>query len=94
MGAIPLEYVHETLEFHPEWVVDKISPRPVLFITSDNDRLVPPDESEALYARAGEPKKLVVLQRWGHYEVYTGDAFRQVMAPTLAWFREHLPARQ
>jgi dipeptidyl aminopeptidase/acylaminoacyl peptidase len=93
VGAIPLEYVHETLEFHPEWVVDKISPRPVLFITSDNDRLVPPDESQALYAKAGEPKKLVVLKHWGHYEVYTGDAFRQVMAPTLAWFREHLPAR-
>ena len=93
VGAIPLEYVHETLEFHPEWVVDKISPRPVLFITSDNDRLVPSDESQALYAKAGEPKKLVVLKHWGHYEVYTGDAFRQVMAPTLAWFREHLPAR-
>jgi len=57
VGAIPLEYVHETLEFHPEWVVDKISPRP------------------------------------GHYEVYTGQAFLEVMAPTLAWFREHLPAR-
>ena len=70
------------------------SPRwPVLFITSDNDRLVPPDESEALYAKAGEPKKLVVLKNRGHYGVYTGDAFRQVMAPTLAWFREHLPAR-
>ncbi len=93
VGAIPLEYVHETLEFHPEWVVDKISPRPVLFITSDNDRLVPPDESEALYVKAGEPKKLVVLKGWGHYEVYAGEAFRQVMAPTVAWFREHLPAR-
>ena len=62
-------------------------------ITADNDRLVPPDESQALYAKAGEPKKLVVLKHWGHYEVYTGDAFRQVMAPTLAWFREYLAAR-
>jgi uncharacterized protein len=93
IGAIPLEYVHQTLEFHPEWIVDKIAPRPVLFITSDDDRLVPPDESEALYAKAGEPKKLVVLKNWGHYEVYDGEAFRQVMAPTLAWYREHLPAR-
>lgn len=93
VGRIPLEYVNETLEFHPEWVVDKIAPRPVLFITSDNDRLVPPDESQALYAKAGEPKKLVVLKDWGHYEVYAGEAFRQVMAPTLAWYRAHLPAR-
>ena len=60
-------------------MVDKIAPRPVLFITTDNDRLVPPEESEALYARAGEPKKLVVLKGFGHYEVYAGEALRQVM---------------
>jgi hypothetical protein len=30
-----------------------IAPRPILFITTDNDRLVPPEESEAMYARAG-----------------------------------------
>jgi hypothetical protein len=31
-----------------------------LFITTDDDRLVPPQESEAMFARAGEPKKLVL----------------------------------
>jgi dipeptidyl aminopeptidase/acylaminoacyl peptidase len=92
VSAIPLEFIDDTLGFHPEWIVDKISPRPLLLITTDNDRLVPPEESEALYARAGEPKKLVVLKHWGHYEVYTGEAFRQVMAPTLAWFGQYLPA--
>ncbi len=91
VGEIPLEYVDDTLGFHPEWVVDKIAPRPVLFITASEDRLVPPEESEALYRRAGEPKKLVTLRGWGHYEVYTGEAFRQVMAETLAWYRQHLP---
>ena len=85
VSTIPLEYVAETLEFHPEWVVDKIAPRPVLFITTDDDRLVPPQESEAMYARAGEPKKLVVLKGFGHYEVYNGQAFLQVMKETLAW---------
>jgi dipeptidyl aminopeptidase/acylaminoacyl peptidase len=89
---IPLEYVDDTLGFNPEWVVHQIAPRPVLFITTDNDRLVPPDESRALFERAGEPKRLVVLKGFGHYEVYTGDALRQVMEATLAWYREHLPA--
>ncbi len=93
VGEIPLEYIDDTLGFHPEWIVDKISPRPVLFITSDDDRLVPPDESESLYAKAGQPKKLITLKGWGHYEVYAGEAFRQVIEPTLAWYREHLPAR-
>ena len=65
----------------------------VLFIATDNDRLVPPDESQSLYAGAGEPKKLVMLKGFGHYEVYAGEALRQVMDTTLAWFGEHLPAK-
>ena len=59
VNTIPLEYIDETLQFHPEWVVDRIAPRPLLLITTDDDRLVPPEEFEALYAKAGEPKKLV-----------------------------------
>src|SRR5262249_15333923 len=80
---VPLEFIDDTLGFNPEWVVERIAPRPILFITTDDDRLVPPQESEAMYARAGEPKKLVVLKGFGHYEVYGGDAFRQVMEETL-----------
>ena len=45
VGEIPLEFIDDTLGFHPEWIVDKIAPRPVLFITCDDDRLVPPEEA-------------------------------------------------
>ena len=93
VGTIPVEYVDDTIGFNPEWIVDKVSPRPILFITSDNDRLVLKEESEQLYAHAKEPKKLVVLKGVGHYEVYAEPAFTQVMSETLAWFQEHLPAR-
>jgi alpha-beta hydrolase superfamily lysophospholipase len=63
-----------------------------LFITTDNDRLVPPEESAQLYARAGEPKKLMVLHGYRHYEVYAEPALSEVMYATLAWLQEHLPA--
>lgn len=92
VNTIPLEYIDDTLSFNPEWIVDRIAPRPLLLITTDNDRLVPPEESEALYTRAGEPKKLVILQGYGHYEVYTEPAFNEVMQATLSWFQEYLPA--
>ena len=94
VSTIPLEYVDETLQFNPEWVVDRIAPRPVLFITTDDDRLVPPDESVQLYARAGEPKRLVMLKGYGHYEVYSEPAFGEVMRATVGWYEQHLPARQ
>jgi dipeptidyl aminopeptidase/acylaminoacyl peptidase len=93
VNTIPLEYVDDTIGFNPEWVVDKIAPRPMLFITTDNDRLVPPEESEYLYACAGEPKKLVVLQGYGHYEVYAEPAFSEVMSATFDWYQTYLPAR-
>lgn len=52
---------------------------------------MPPDESESLYARAGEPKKRIVLKGRGHYEVYAEQAFRQVIEPSLAWYQQYLP---
>ena len=93
VSTIPLEYVDDTIGFNPEWVVDRISPRPILFITSDNDRLVLPEESEQLYAHAREPKKLVVLKGYGHYEVYNKPAFTEVMTATLDWYTQYLPPR-
>jgi alpha-beta hydrolase superfamily lysophospholipase len=87
---VPLEMVHETLHFKPEWVVDRISPRAALFITSDADELVLPEESERMYARAGEPKRLVVLKGYGHYQVFTPPAIDEVMAESSAWFNQHL----
>ena len=92
--TIPLEFIDDTLGFNPEWVVDKIAPRSILFITTDNDWLVPPAESETLYARAGEPKKLVVLNGYGHYEVYEGEAFQEVMAATTDWYARYIPAKK
>ena len=91
--TVPLEFVDDTLGFNAEWVVDKIAPRPVMFITTDNDRLVPAEESQEMFRRAGEPKRLVTLPGFGHYEVYGGEAFRQVMAATLQWFDQYLPPR-
>ena len=93
ISSIPVEFIDDTLGFNPEWIVDRISPRPILFITTDDDRLVPPEESEQLYAHAKEPKKLVILKGYGHYEVYKEPAFSEVMGATLDWYGQYLPAR-
>jgi fermentation-respiration switch protein FrsA (DUF1100 family) len=87
---VPLEMVHETIGFNPEWVVDRISPRAALFMTSDRDDLVLPEESIALHARAGDPKKLVVLSGFGHYDVFTAPALDLVMAEAIPWFWRYL----
>ncbi len=93
ISTVPLSFIDETLSFHADWVVGRIAPRPLLLVTTVDDRLVPPEESRSLYAHAGEPKKLVVLKGYGHYDVYAEPAFGEVMAATLDWYRAHLPAR-
>ena len=93
VSTVPASFIDETLSFHADWVVGKIAPRPLLIITTEDDRLVPPEESQSLYSHAGEPKKLIVLKGYGHYDVYAEPAFGEVMAATLAWYRAHLPAQ-
>ncbi len=93
LNTLPMEYVDETLGFNPEWVVDKIAPRPVLFVTTDDDRVVPAGETEAMYAKCGEPKKLVVLEGVGHYQVYAEPAFSALMAEVVPWYQKYIPAR-
>ncbi len=93
LSELPLEYIDETLQFHPEWVVDKISPRPLLLIAAGDDRLVPPEDCKSLFDKAGEPKRMATLPGVGHYQVYVQPAFDAVMDETVAWFEEYLPAR-
>ena len=93
VSTVPASFIDETLSFHADWVVGKIAPRPLLLVTTADDRLVPPEESQSLYDLAGEPKRLVVLKGYGHYDVYAEPAFGEVMAASLAWYRAHLPAQ-
>ncbi len=93
VSTVPASFIDETLTFHADWVVGRIAPRPLLLITTEDDRLVPPEESQSLYSQAGEPKKLIVLKGYGHFDVYAEPAFGEVMAATLAWYRAHLPAQ-
>ena len=93
VSTVPASFIDETLSFHADWVVERIAPRPLLLVTTEDDRLVPPEESQSLYDLAGEPKRLVVLKGYGHYNVYAEPAFGEVMAATLAWYRAHLPAQ-
>ena len=55
--------------------------------------LVPPEDCQSLFDKAGEPKKMVTLPGVGHYEVYVPPAFDDVMKETVAWFEGFLPAR-
>ncbi|MGZ9130859.1 MAG: alpha/beta hydrolase, partial [Candidatus Binatia bacterium] len=77
------------LEYSPIDVVDKISPRGVLFIAVENDAVTPEEQSVQMYEKAGEPKKLVIYKKTTHYGIYN-DYFEDVAANVVDWYNQHL----
>lgn len=90
---VTFESLADIMEFKPETVADRISPRAILWIHTDKDKLVPLYEAQSMYAKARHPKKLIVLENMIHEDVYRGDGFEQVVKHTNVWFKEHMPAK-
>ncbi|MBI3966522.1 MAG: alpha/beta fold hydrolase [Chloroflexi bacterium] len=89
-ARMTLESVEKLIAYRPEDVVDRISPRPLLLIHTEDDVIVPVDESRKLFERAGEPKQLVVLPGH-HYSVYLPPLYDEVTRLSLEWLQQHLP---
>ena len=87
--AMPLACAEAILEYSPIDVVQKISPRGVLFIAVEGDAVTPEKQSFDLYERAGEPKKLVLYKKTTHYGIYN-DYFDDVAANVVDWYNRHL----
>ncbi len=91
--AMPLQCAEAILEYSPEDVVHKISPRGALFIAVENDAVTPEEQSIRLYEKAGEPKKLVLYRQTTHYGIYN-DYFDDVAANVIDWYNRHLKYRK
>jgi len=67
--------------------VPRIAPRPIFFIHCKGDEVIPYQSTEELYALAGEPKKLLLLEG-GHHRFAQQDG--TVHRLTVEWLREIL----
>lgn len=88
-NTMPLQCAEAILEYSPEDVVHKISPRGVLFLAVENDAVTPEEQSFRLYEKAGEPKKLVLFKQTTHYGIYN-DYFNEVAANVVDWYNRYL----
>lgn len=89
--ASPLSSGEAIAEFRPYEVARRISPRAILWMCVAGDVVVPATHSRRMYARAGSPKKLVVLPGDTHYRAYETYA-PQIEAHALDWFDRYLPS--
>jgi len=71
-------------------VVDRIAPTPLLIAHGSADWLIPPAHARALFARAGEPKSLVMIDRGLHAENILVDEPEPLYAALQEFFEARL----
>lgn len=86
---LPLEALDRIMEYEPERVVTQIAPRALLLIGARHDTAAPVSELRHLYAAAGQPKRLEILDI-GHYEIYDLPHRTTAINLALEWFRTYL----
>lgn len=84
-NAFHLSSAEGLLRFRPIDVVDQIAPRALLIACIEGDPVTPEEHAQALYARAGAPKKLIRQRGVSHYSAYKKN-YDRLMAHFVAWF--------
>ena len=70
---------------------DFVSPTPLLIVHGRTDAFTTPDQAQAAFERAGEPKRLMWLDTANHIDLYDVPEFVEpAAAATAAWFDRHL----
>jgi len=93
-SELPLETIQAVIEFKPEEVVHRISPRPLLFTVAGRDILTPVEFTRELHDRAGEPKRFVVIPGAEHYETYSPPYVQRIIDEHYRWFEQYLSPQQ
>jgi fermentation-respiration switch protein FrsA (DUF1100 family) len=74
--------------YEPAAFIERISPTPLLMIVPTADSMTPAADALAAYARAREPKALVMVPG-GHYVAYR-EQFATTSGAARDWFARHL----
>jgi fermentation-respiration switch protein FrsA (DUF1100 family) len=89
-NRVTLESLEKVIEFLPDAVMDRISPRAVCIIgVTQFDAVHPLDHIQEAFRRAGEPKKLVLLP-YREFGVYVEPGLTRALDCAREWFEEHL----
>jgi pimeloyl-ACP methyl ester carboxylesterase len=75
----------------PADIVGKVSPTPLVLVHGRDDHFFDEEQAWLLYRRAGEPKRLLLADSFGHAEDGYTPAFAARVAGVLAGFLEGSP---
>lgn len=67
-------------EKSPENIVADLTGTPILFIHGKGDLLIPSSHAQRLYARSGEPKRIVIFNTHGHFATLNDPSYAAIIA--------------
>ena len=73
----------DLLTYAPKATIQRFKNQPVLIIHSQQDKLIPVEEAQALYDAAHEPKKLYLVESGGHYATLYDQHYVDIIAEFL-----------
>ena len=85
-----LATAQKTREFKPIDVVERISPRAILYIAGEKDTVTTAEAITDMYNRTKEPKKLWIIPGIEHDYIYEEPYMGQIFETTADWLRTHL----
>jgi fermentation-respiration switch protein FrsA (DUF1100 family) len=89
-AQVTVESLEKLLEYDPTYAIEFIAPTPLLVIVGEKDMSQPANLSLEAYARAGEPKKLIMMPS-GHTEMLEKpELVEQGANAAIDWFRQYL----
>jgi fermentation-respiration switch protein FrsA (DUF1100 family) len=89
-NAMSLESLARAVEYVPGAFIGFVSPKPLLIQAARHDALIPFEQVERAFARAGEPKRLDIFD-CGHFGLYApGPLHDRAVAGACAWFTRFL----
>ena len=91
---ISLSSAESLMNYRPEAVANRISPRPVFFVHTESELLVPYEETISMFKMAGEPKDLWIIPSSlvkMHFDVYKSPGpCDEVMKVVADWIKAKL----
>lgn len=89
LNSMVINSLDTHITYAPTSVIHRVSPTPLLMVIASDDVITPTADEKEAFARAKEPKKLVVVEG-RHFDAYNGPKHEQFVRPMVEWFTTHL----
>ncbi|RFU81410.1 alpha beta superfamily hydrolase [Trichoderma arundinaceum] len=89
-NKMTIQSLFKFIKNEPQAFIHRISPTPFLMVVAEQDTTVLTSTQLAAYQLAREPKQLHLLRGYGHFDVYSGEAFELNITAQIDFLKKNV----